>query len=393
MLPLARDGFSAEQVQATLHSGVVDMQFRYELLDEDENFKKNLTTITDAEVSVKSLATIKRTARFTMMEDDDVDFLRDRIAPYVRVRIPPTKVLANIYSFLNPYQTTVEGKVRENEGGWVEFPMGIFLLSAPTRTDDTVVMRDVQGYDGLLILQDDKFIDRYSIPAGTTYYDAIKAILNDAGITKINLEYTDKVLNDDKEFEPGTEKLTAINSLLAAINYDGLKVDVYGYYTSSLYQTPNQRAVEYTYRDDDLSVTMQGVEEEFPIGDVPNQFVAVRSNAEDEPLYSTYINNNPDSPVSTVNRGRVITRREEVQDIADQEALDGYVQRIAHEATKLYGKVKFKTGLMPMHDTDDCIQFEYSALGITEKYTETSWTMKLEAGAEMEHEIRRIVQI
>lgn len=394
MLSLERNGFDARYVQAALHAGAVTFDFRYELLDADEKKKKDLTTVTGGEVSMKSLSTIKRTARFTMVEDNDVNYLSDRIAPFVRLRLPPGRVLAQWSNFLSPIQTIDKDELVQTPSGWAEFPLGIFLLSAPTRTDDdNAVIRDIQGYDKLLILDDDKFIDRYVITAGTNYRDAISDIIQSAGDTKINIEQTDKTLDKDREFEPGTSKLDAINALLALINYDSLYVDVHGYFCSRSYQSPTQRAAEYTYTDNALSVTLPGVEEEFPINDVPNQFIAVRSNSEDEPLYSSYTNDNPDSPVSTVNRGRTITRKDEVEDIADQEALDGYVQRIADEATRLYGKVSFETGPMPFHDHDDILQFDYSRLGISRKYIETSWTLPLEAGATMKHEVRRVISI
>ncbi len=147
------------------------------------------------------------------------------------------------------------------------------------------------------MLKEDKFVDRYTITSGTSYYDAIIKILQSAGVTKWNIEQTDKVLETDVEFEPGKEKLFAINELLRQINYESIKVDVYGYYTSSYYRSSEQRSPSYTYIDDEQSVTLPGMKEEFDLSEVPNQFVVVRSNGEQEPLRSEYTNNNPDSPV------------------------------------------------------------------------------------------------
>ena len=75
-----------------------------------------------------------------------------------------------------------------------------------------------------------------TVTAGKRYYDAVVAILQSACITKWNIEQTDKVLATDIEFEPGWEKLYAINELLRQINYGGLKQDVYGYYISASYR-------------------------------------------------------------------------------------------------------------------------------------------------------------
>jgi hypothetical protein len=82
-----------------------------------------------------------------------------------------------------------------------------------------------------------------------------------------------------------------------------------------------------------------------------------------------------------------------VADIADQQSLDAYVQRIAFEASQVYGKLTFETAINPLHDYMDVLQIEYSPLGINGKYSETSWTMPLKAGARMKHDVRKVVNI
>lgn len=75
------------------------------------------------------------------------------------------------------YQKGASAKVKRS--GYVEWPQGVFLLSSPKRTmvDGTYVHRDVEGYDQLVVLQEDSFDYRYSVAAGTKYTDAVKNIL------------------------------------------------------------------------------------------------------------------------------------------------------------------------------------------------------------------------
>jgi hypothetical protein len=268
------------------------------------------------------------------------------------------------------------------------------LLSSPTRSDrNRNVYRDVEAYDGLLILKDDKFGSRHTIMAGTNYRTAVIDILTSAGITKHNIEQTDKTLATDIDFAPGKEKLFAINQLLRDINYTPIYVDVHGYYTSATYRSPSVRSAEYTYKDDNLSITFPGMTEELDLFEIPNKWVVVMSNPEREPLVSTYTNDNPDSPTSTVNRGRTIVDHREIQSIADQQALDAYVQRIAFEASQIYGKITFETAINPAHEYSDVLELDYSPLGIKGKYAETNWTIPLQAGGRMRHEVRRVVNI
>lgn len=369
MQSLARNGYSEKEVKDVLHSrrGPRKLRFRYDLLNKNNQYIRTLNNVISGEVSMNSLAEIKRTARFSLKDDGQIDFLNDRIQPFVEVKM---------------------------KSDFISFPLGIFLLSSPTRKDQTNgVFRGVEAYGGLLILRDDKFEQRYIVPAGAKYYDEVIKILQSAGITKYNIENIDTVLKRDIEFEPGKEKLFAINELLRQINYTPIYDNENGIFTSSYYRSPTVRAADYTYKDDELSVTFQGLEEELDLFDVPNKWVVVCSNAEQEPLVSSYTNDNPESPISTVNRGRTIVDYREVTDIADQASLDSYVRRIAFEASQVYGKIIFETALMPMHDYADVLEIDYSPLGIKGKYAETSWTMPLAVGARMKHEVRKVVQI
>ena len=199
--------------------------------------------------------------------------------------------------------------------------------------------------------------------------------------------------SSDLEFEIGTEKLRVINELLQEINYTSLWVDENGYYTAKPYILPNEREIEYTYADDKLSIMYPGIEEELDLFNVPNKFIVVASNPESSPLVSRYENINPKSLTSIPSRERVIVDYREVDDIANQEALDEYTKRIAYEANQVFGYVNFNTIIMPFHSYSDLLEIKNSILGIEANYVETRWRMKLKAGTQMEHTARRVIQI
>ncbi|MBW3113480.1 hypothetical protein KYJ26_16625 [Bacillus sp. MCCB 382] len=365
MLSLERDGFTAEQVKKALHSAHRRLDFRYELLDKNGNKKSDLYNVINGEVTQQSLATIKRKAKFRLREDGNIDFLTDRIRPIVRLFV---------------------------RNGWAEFPMGEFFLSSPTRYEsDGQVFREVDAYDGLIVLNDDKFTEVYNIPSGTNYTQAVIDILASAGISKYNIERADKVTSKDISFEVGKEKLYAVNELLRGINYESIHVDVNGYFTSSNYRSPTERASEYDYVTDSDSVIAGGYSEELDIFDLPNVWSVVVKDSETETisLSSAYTNDNPNNSLSTVSRGRNIVDYREIDNVADQATLDAYVQRLAYEASQKFGKVEFETAIMPIHDYADVFTVQFSDLNVSGKYSETSWTMPLEVGAKMKHEIRR----
>lgn len=373
MLNLAVNGYTRQQVIEQLHGrrgrrGLV--KFRYDLLNKEE-IKIGELTAQPGKITMNSLAEIKRTAVFQIIEQEgkDIDWLNDRIRPVFCLKMP--------------------------DGGWAEWPLGVFLLSSPTRKDENgTIKRDIEAYDGSLILKEDKFIDRYFIPAGTKYTTAINEILNAIGIWKINILDHPGTLAVDKEFEIGTEKLFAINELLAAINYTSLWVDENGYFVAQPYVLPSNRDPEYEYRTDDLSIIHPGATEELDLFSVPNKWVRYVSNPDRAViLRSEYTNDLSTSPTSTINRGRTIVDIEAVDDIADQATLDEYTKRIAYNASQVYGKFEFSTALMPHHSYYNCLFVEHTGFGIAHKYMESSWSMDLHANGVMTHSCRRVINI
>jgi hypothetical protein len=397
MQSLARGGFSADIVKIALHASNRKLAFRYELLDSTNQTKGQITNVLAASVSNNALAQIKRTARFTMKEDGSVKFLSDRVKPYCRLWVPPGRILARQFSFLQPQFPSEYEILREGskEGGWVEWPLGVFVLSTPPRRTNSsgVVIREVEAYDLLQILVDDKVEDRYVVTAGTNYLTAVKSLLNSSGLTQQNLTATDKTLPADRDWNPGTTKLQIINDLLGAINYRSLFYDENGIAVAQPYVSPDVRASEYTYRDDDESVIFPEVEQGLDLFSVPNKWVLVVSEPDRPALMSTYTNTNPDSSTSTVSRGRTIVDYLEGVEAVDQVALDAKARRLAFEASQVYEQVNFDTGIMPMHSDLDVLTLEFSKLGISAKYVETEWSFDLKAGAKMRHRIRRVVSV
>jgi hypothetical protein len=367
MQSLARNGYTSDEVRAALHRPNRVFRFRYDLLDKDNQFLRTLSNVEFAEVRYNSLGQIKRTARFRLMDDGDINFLSDRIQPWVLLQMP--------------------------DGDFAEFPQGVFLLSTPPRhTDGKTVTREIEAYDQLQILVDDKVESRYTVNKNVNYIAAISAVLTSAGITRQNLTSTSKTLPTARDWEPGTSKLSIIGDLLGAINYRSLYIDEHGYAVAQPYVSPAVRASEYTYADNQESVMFGEATEELDLWAIPNRWLLTVTDPDLPALTANYTNDNPDSPTSTVSRGRVIVDHREVE-AADQESLTAQVLRIAQESTQQYRKIEFFTGLMPMHSDSDVYTFAYSKLGISEKFTETEWILPLDIHGRMTHRARRVESI
>lgn len=338
------------------------IKFEYHLLNNKDEFKKELNVVQSCSIVYKSLAQIKRKASITISEDNDINYLSDRIQPFV----------------------VIDG---------VKHSMGIFLLNSSVRMINSIsTTRDIECYDKTQILTDDKISDRYYIAKNSNVVLEAEKILNAIGLTS-NITASTQQLQRDLEFNVGASKLEIINALLGAINYFSIRVDAEGVFISSPYVLPSEQQLDFTYITDQNSVILDEVEEELDLFDIPNRFIAVLSNPEQQPLVATYTNDNPQSPLSTVSRGRTITAEiKEVENITDQATLSNYIQRIAFNACQVYGKVKFRTWIIPEHEYLNTLRFKYFD-EIDAVFQETAWSMKLCAGVVMEHEVRRVINV
>lgn len=340
--------------------------FRYELLDKNDNLKKELTNVsrTGCFIDMNNFAQVKRSGVIFFNEDDpDIDWINDRIKPYVTISDGITSL---------------------------EYPLGVYLLSSPTVTYTAQNdVRRVEVYSKLQILKEDKITDRLTLEAGTQYTVNIVNIITSTGISKVQVLPSTLTLNRAIEYPIGTPKLTIVNDLLSQINYYSLSSDNEGFVVSSPYVNVNERSVTYSYLDNRTSIVYNDVTEELNLFDVPNVFVVVASNAETSPLKSTFVNNSITDPTSVVNRGRQIVSYNTVSDVADQATLDALTERLADELNDVYGYVTFNTSINPLHEFLETLEFTYR--GISATFTEVSWKIELSNNGVMRHECRRLI--
>lgn len=361
-------GYTETEILESLRGvkGTRKFSFRYELLDSSNVFVQDLTNVLDCTIDQNWLADIKRKAKFTVTDTGEINFLSDRIKPYIRLHM--------------------------TAGGYVEWPQGVFLLSSPVRTsnESNTVVRDVDAYDALQVFLDDKVTDRYTVAAGANYITSVSTLLG--SITK-NVTTLSSTLPTAREWEPGTAKLTIINNLLSAVNYEALSFDEDGVAIVKPYASPSDRAEEYTYADDATSIMVPDVEQALDLFSIPNKWVLVVSDPDRATLTGTYTNNDPTSPTSTVQRQRTIVDFRTEVDAADLTTLNAKAERLAFEASQIYEAIDFTTGLNPIHSGNDVYRITYGALAVNAKYSEHTWSMSLKAGSTMKHRARRVVQI
>lgn len=364
---LAQDIYTHEQVDKMLRS---DRTIRFEYVVRDQ-YNKTIGHLTNASGSIDfdSTSEVMRTCSLTARRSEilDINSVDERIVPYFCLLAP--------------------------NGHWLKYPLGVFMIKPSSSLHNRETYITVDGYDLADIALKIKLENTAFYPTGTVYTSAIS---NRLGSIYTNYEVTaDSTLTKatDSEFEMGSTEIETINDMLNAINYYPLYFDENGVAHAEPYIFPEGRTVQMEYSADNKSVIFDGIKRASNIFDIPNRFVRYTDDSDSENLMSVVTVTDANIPTSTVNRGRIITDIESVDDIASQVALDNLTRRAAIAGTQHAEELVFETVLMPIHGFKNCIQFRCEDAGIDGKYIERSWSMDLSIGGKMTHTCNKAVSL
>ncbi len=364
MYSLAQNGYTWDEVRKLLSQSRT-VSYGFDILDKND-LPIGEVHSPDCKIFNNTEATIQRSASLSIIEDSEIDYASERLRPYMRLM---------------------------TDNGTLIYPLGIFLMSSPARQAvGGAIKRTVECYDKTQILADDRFDGRFTVAKNTAYTAAVANIITSAGITHSDILPSALETVTAIEFPIGTSKLEACNQLLEAINYYPLYADSFGYIRSKPYELPDERSIDAFYATDKASIIQPGAQEELDIFGAPNKIVRYLENAERQYIIASVTNDDPNSKLSTVSRGRTIVDVAAISDVANQSSLDAMVARIMAES-KVYQKVIFETLNMPNHEYADCIYIDNSELDVAGKYIETAWQMELWTGGKMTHKCKKAVSL
>lgn len=366
------------EVSSALLSNGRQIRFRYQVLNNSNQPKRFLAGVQPGgRISYNFLADVKRTGELTLHETTnipdgwmgyaDVNFSLDRLKIYAQIKY---------------------------KDEWISFPLGVFLMDSGVREGASGSRkRSMRLFDLSKILRDDKATDRYVVPAGTNIITAVAQVLNSAKISDQSLTPVATTMTSDRSWDPGTLKIQIINELLDMINYGSIFFDENGVAVARPYSLPALRTPEISYKTDSDSVLASEMTESFETFEVANTWVATVSQPDRDVLTATYVNDSPNSPTSTVSRGRTIVDFRMETEVHSQSDLNNLVQRIAHEASQVYTHIDFATAIMPVHGENWTIEIEHGSMGIKDIFSETQWDIPLVAGGLMTHSARKLINI
>ena len=283
-----------------------------------------------------------------------------------------------------------------------EHSLGVFSAASVTPMEiNGVETLRIEAFDRCWRIRDTNTTSRIYYAAGTGYINIVKALLADAGVTVVLATPSGAVLAEDREdWEIGTSYLTIINQLLSEIAYNPLYFSPEGYAVIEPASTPTPDAISHRISDEPEEIAtgadrvdrlLPQISRETDVYNTPNVFVAWCNNPEksDYNMIATAVNDNPQSPLSVSRRGRRIVKVTQLDNIADQDALQAYVDRERNESLIGGETIQIITELLPGYGVGDVVALKYKdldALCILRAYM-----MDLRVGGTMQMSLQKVV--
>ena len=240
--------------------------------------------------------------------------------------------------------------------GGASWPLGVFLLAAPTKTyTDGGASWKVELLSKLTLLDEDCVETPTQV--GTVYpaLALLQFALVDVG--KADITESAARLASTMTWEAGTPRLTIFNDILEAIGYWSMGVGGSGAFQIRPYVPPAQRPLSWRFAEGEAAIHLPEWSREQDLAGIPNKVVLVSQGGDDKPaLVGIARNMNPSSPASYPSRGRWITHTETGVEASTQEVITQLAEKKLLEAQTAIAKIEIEHLPVPIW-TNDLVEF------------------------------------
>lgn len=249
--------------------------------------------------------------------------------------------------------------IRQN-GNNFRVTLGTFLVQTPSSDFDgnnrNVTM---DCYTPLLELKENPPPLGYTLMKGENIMERAYEICREncrAPVVETKLE---KVLEANFVSNTDDTWLVFLQDLLAQAKYK-FYLDEEGKILFAPIQKLEQLKPVWTFNDDNSSILYPDINLEHDLYGIPNVVEVVCSTGT-EMYTARIVNDDPNSPTSTVNRGREILYREtspNIQGIPSVEQINEYAETLLEELSSVEYQVSYKHGYCPVR-VGDCVRLNY----------------------------------
>ena len=278
--------------------------------------------------------------------------------------------------YVRIYLITIQNGTKERH------PLGTFFVQTPSTSFDGKVRNlSMDAYTPLLELKETKPPLGYSVMKGTNIMTIARQLTQENTRAPVVPASCDTNLFSDFVAETDDSWLTFLTDLLlnAKYSYD---LDEMGRILFAPEQDTASLQPVWTYNDDNSSILYPNLNMDHDLYGIPNVVEVIYSHGNGY-YYSRVVNDDPNSPTSTVNRGREIIHRVSDPDLIGdptENQIDEYANRLLRELSSLEYTITYTHGYCPVR-VGDCVRFNYSRADLKNvKAKVISQTIKCEPG-------------
>ena len=261
--------------------------------------------------------------------------------------------------YIRIYLITIQNGIREKHS------LGTFLVQSPSYSFNGKIKNvTLDAYTPLLELKENPTPLGYSVLKDENILDTAYRIVREQVRAPVVKPQKDEALNSNFVANINDTWITFIRDLIANADYS-LDLDEMG----RIFFSPKQDTMSlqpiWTYDDSNSSILYPELSVDRDLYGIPNVVEVIYSNGT-EYYYGKAVNDDPSSPISTVNRGRQITHRESNPSLLgspNQARIQEYAENLLKELSSLEYTVTYTHGYCPVR-IGDCVRLNYSRAGI-----------------------------
>lgn len=256
--------------------------------------------------------------------------------------------------------------VATQKGKTYKVALGTFLVQTPSWSFDGKTKEiSVDAYTPLLELKENLPPIGYSLLEGENIMNMAYRLCRERVRAPVIEAICDTNLYDDFVANTNDTWLTFLTDLIENAKYV-FDLDEMGRVLFLPVQETASLQPVWTYTDDNSSILYPDISLDRDLYGIPNVVEVVYSNGKDN-YYARVVNDNPNSPISTVNRGREIVHRVTNPSLygdPTENQTKEYAERLLKELSTLECTVTYSHGYCPVR-VNDCVRLNYTRSGIS----------------------------
>lgn len=262
--------------------------------------------------------------------------------------------------YIRVYLITIQNGVKEKH------PLGTFIVQTPSESFDGKKRGvSLDAYTPLLELKESPPPLGYSLLKDDNIMDAVYRICKNYARAPVVEAVCDTTLNYDFVANTSDTWLSFVIDLMANAKYT-FTLDEMGRILFSPKQDTASLQPVWTFDDSNSSILCPDITMSRDLYGIPNVVEVVYSTGRDV-YHARVVNDDVNSPISTVNRGREIIHRitdPEINGIATEAQIQEYAEQLLRELSTLEYTVSYTHGYCPVR-IGDCVRLDYERAGIT----------------------------